>query len=182
MFEAIWFRFYVFWSIFNCSVDDLRLSCCLIYEQADIDNSGTIDYGEFLAATLHLNKIEREDNLVAAFSYFDKDGSGYITIDELQHSCKEFGLGDVHLDEIIKEIDQDNVSPFVLMNMFLCKPECGVCCCTLQTCGLQDGRIDYEEFAAMMKKGDGGGVGRSRTMRNNLNFNLADAFGIKDKS
>lgn len=62
---------------------------------------------------MHLNKIEREDNLVAAFSYFDKDGSGYITIDELQQACKDFGLGDVHLDEIIKEIDQDNVSLYL---------------------------------------------------------------------
>jgi calcium-dependent protein kinase len=78
--------------------------------QADIDNSGTIDYGEFLAATLHLNKMEREENLVAAFAYFDKDGSGYITIDELQQACKDFGLGEVHLDDMIKEIDQDNVS------------------------------------------------------------------------
>jgi len=78
--------------------------------QADIDNNGTIDYGEFLAATLHLNKMEREENLVAAFAYFDKDGSGYITIDELQQASKDFGLGDVHLDEMIKEIDQDNVS------------------------------------------------------------------------
>lgn len=43
----------------------------------------------------------------------------------------------------------------------------------------QDGRIDYAEFAAMMRKGDGG-VGRSRTMRGNLNFNLADAFGVKE--
>lgn len=80
--------------------------------QADIDNSGTIDYGEFLAATLHLNKMEREENLVAAFAYFDKDGSGYITIDELQQACKDFGLGDVQLDEMIKEIDQDNVSVY----------------------------------------------------------------------
>jgi len=78
--------------------------------QADIDNNGSIDYGEFLAATLHLNKMEREENLVAAFAYFDKDGSGYITIDELQQACKDFSLGDVHLDEMIKEIDQDNVS------------------------------------------------------------------------
>jgi calcium-dependent protein kinase len=31
----------------------------------------------------------------------------------------------------------------------------------------------------MMRKGDGG-VGRSRTMRSNLNFNLADAFGVKE--
>lgn len=46
---------------------------------------------------------------------------------------------------------------------------------------LQDGRIDYGEFAAMMRKGDGG-MGRNRTMRNTLNFNLADAFGVKDPS
>lgn len=97
--------------------------------QADIDNSGTIDYGEFLAATLHINKMEREENLIAAFSFFDKDGSGYITIDELQHACKEFGLGDVHLDDMIKEIDQDNVSslltsikfPF-LYRFSICQP------------------------------------------------------------
>ena len=81
--------------------------------QADIDNSGTIDYGEFLAATVHLNKFEREENLVSAFSFFDKDGSGYITIDELQHACKEFGLSELNLDEMIKDIDQDNVSSII---------------------------------------------------------------------
>lgn len=63
-----------------------------------------------------MNKMEREENLVAAFSFFDKDGSGYITIDELQQACKDFGLGDVHLDEIIKEIDQDNVN----ISEFIC--------------------------------------------------------------
>lgn len=45
----------------------------------------------------------------------------------------------------------------------------------------QDGRIDYGEFAAMMRKGDGG-VGTSRTMRSNLTFNLADALGVKETS
>lgn len=54
--------------------------------------------------------MEREENLIAAFSYFDKDGSGYITIDELQQACEELGLGDAHMEEMIKEIDQDNVS------------------------------------------------------------------------
>ena len=77
--------------------------------QADIDNSGTIDYEEFVAATLHMNKVDRDDHLFAAFSYFDKDGSGYITLDELQQACREFGLDDVHLEEIIKEADQNNV-------------------------------------------------------------------------
>lgn len=47
---------------------------------------------------------------MAAFSYFDKDGSGYITKDELQQACEEFGMGDVQLEETIHEIDQDNVS------------------------------------------------------------------------
>ena len=61
----------------------------------------------------------REENLVSAFSFFDKDGSGYITIDELQHACKEFGLSDVHLDEMIREIDQNNVGVFSLHFLIL---------------------------------------------------------------
>ena len=65
--------------------------------RADFDNSGTIDYGEFLAATMHLNKLEREreENVLLSFSFFDKDGSGYITINKLQQACQGFGLCDV---------------------------------------------------------------------------------------
>ncbi|KAI5010958.1 hypothetical protein ZWY2020_013095 [Hordeum vulgare] len=101
-----------------------------LMDAADVDNSGTIDYIEFIAATLHLNKLEREEHLVAAFSYFDKDGSGYITVDELQQACLEHNMPDAFLDDVIKEADQDN-----------------------------DGRIDYGEFVAMMTKGNMG-VGR----------------------
>nr|GMC96526.1 calcium-dependent protein kinase SK5-like [Ipomoea batatas] len=122
-----------------------------LMDAADVDNSGTIDYGEFLAATVHLNKLEREENLLSAFSFFDKDGSGYITIDELQHACKEFGLSELNLDEMIKEIDQDN-----------------------------DGQIDYGEFAAMMRKGNGGGAVGRKTMRNTLN--LGEALGLVDNN
>lgn len=81
-----------------------------LFSQADIDNSGTIDYGEFIAATLHLNKVEMEDHLFAAFSYFDKDGSGYITSDELQQACEEFRITDIELEDMIREADQDDVS------------------------------------------------------------------------
>lgn len=112
---------------------------------ADVDESGTIDYTEFVAATLHLNKLEREENLASAFAYFDKDSSGYITIDELQQACKELGLSDHHLEEMIKEIDQDD-----------------------------DGQIDYGEFVAMMRMGNGGG-GR-RTMKSITNLEEAAEF------
>lgn len=87
-----------------------KLTCFFCFVQADVDNSGTIDYIEFIAATLHLNKLEREEHLVAAFSYFDKDGSGYITVDELQQACKEHNMPDAFLDDVINEADQDNVS------------------------------------------------------------------------
>ncbi|CAA7016613.1 unnamed protein product [Microthlaspi erraticum] len=101
-----------------------------LMDAADVDNSGTIDYSEFIAATIHLNKLEREEHLVAAFQYFDKDGSGYITIDELQQACVEHSMTDVFLEDIIKEVDQNN-----------------------------DGKIDYGEFVEMMQKGNAG-VGR----------------------
>ena len=96
----------------------LPVDTCDLF-QADIDNSGTIDYGEFIAATLHMNKLEREENLVSAFSFFDKDGSGFITIDELSQACREFGLDDVHLEDMIKDIDQNNVSPFYVYSRHL---------------------------------------------------------------
>ncbi|CAL0333463.1 unnamed protein product [Lupinus luteus] len=117
-----------------------------LMQAADIDNSGTIDYGEFIAATLHLNKIEREDHLCAAFSYFDKDGSGYITQDELQQACDEFGIGDIHLEDIIGEIDEDN-----------------------------DGRIDYNEFVAMMQKGNAPMVGR-KGLKHSFSIGFREAF------
>ncbi|XP_057805879.1 calcium-dependent protein kinase 26 [Salvia miltiorrhiza] len=101
-----------------------------LMDAADVDNSGTIDYGEFIAATIHLNKLEREEHLLAAFRYFDKDGSGYITFDELQQACVEQNMTDNFIEDIIKEVDQDN-----------------------------DGRIDYGEFVAMMTKGNAG-IGR----------------------
>ena len=83
-----------------------------------MDNSGTIDYIEFIAATLHLNKLEREEHLVAAFSYFDKDGSGYITVDELQQACQEHNMPDAFLDDVIKEADQDNVSVVLILYIY----------------------------------------------------------------
>ena len=41
-----------------------------------MDNSGTIDYQEFITATIHMNKVAKEENLFEAFQHFDTDNSG----------------------------------------------------------------------------------------------------------
>ncbi|XP_057472051.1 calcium-dependent protein kinase 1-like [Actinidia eriantha] len=119
-----------------------------LMQAADVDNNGTIDYGEFIAATLHLNKVQKEDHLFAAFSYFDKDGSGYITPEELQQACEEFGIEDVRLEEMIREVDQDN-----------------------------DGFIDYNEFVAMMQKGNAG-FGGKKGLENSFSIGCREALKL----
>ncbi|KAJ6333838.1 hypothetical protein OIU77_009678 [Salix suchowensis] len=96
-----------------------------LMEAADVDGNGSIDYIEFISATMHRYKLERDEHLYKAFQYFDKDSSGYITRDELESAMKEYGMGDeATIKEIIAEVDADN-----------------------------DGRINYEEFCAMMRSG-----------------------------
>lgn len=44
--------------------------------QADVDGNGSIDYLEFISATMHRHRLERDEHLYKAFQYFDKDNSG----------------------------------------------------------------------------------------------------------
>lgn len=98
-----------------------------LMDAADVDHDGMIDYGEFLAATLSLNHIELEENLMAAFQYLDKNGSGFITTDELLAVCFEFHMEDVRLEDLLLDVNID-----------------------------ADGSIDYKMFVSMMRKGNGG--------------------------
>ncbi|KAJ4976326.1 hypothetical protein NE237_001432 [Protea cynaroides] len=96
-----------------------------LMEAADVDGDGTIDYIEFITATMHRHKLERDDYLFKAFQYFDTDNSGFITRDELETAMKQYGMGDeATIREIIQEVDTDN-----------------------------DGRINYDEFCTMMRSG-----------------------------
>ncbi|KAJ8419684.1 hypothetical protein Cgig2_020242 [Carnegiea gigantea] len=100
-----------------------------LMEAADSDGNGTIDYEEFITATMHLNRMDREEHLYTAFQYFDKDHSGFITVEELEQALREHGMqNERDIKDIISEVDSDN-----------------------------DGRINYDEFVAMMRKGDDGG-------------------------
>jgi calcium-dependent protein kinase len=98
-----------------------------IMEGADTDSSGSINYTEFIAATMEQKMYLKEENLRNAFKMFDKDGSGKISIEEMKNALGA-ELNDQTEDEdqwnqMIQEVDTDG-----------------------------DGEIDFEEFIAMMRK------------------------------
>ncbi len=91
----------------------------------DSNHNGFIDYTEFIAACLQSYNYLKETHLKAAFTYFDKDGSGTISLDELK-AClqsEDFTIDDPTITSLLKEVDINN-----------------------------DGVVDYKEFIDMMKK------------------------------
>ncbi|KAL6595431.1 hypothetical protein ACP70R_047771 [Stipagrostis hirtigluma subsp. patula] len=118
-----------------------------LMEAADADGNGLIDYEEFVTATVHMNKLDREEHLFTAFQYFDKDNSGYITREELEQALKDQGLYDAEqIKEVISDADSDN-----------------------------DGRIDYAEFVAMMRKGTAGAEPTNPKKRRDLVLSEAES-------
>ncbi|CAI7847724.1 unnamed protein product [Closterium sp. NIES-53] len=108
-----------------------------IMEAADMDHSGTIDYTEFITATMQMNKVEKEEHIWKAFQHFDRDGSGFITVSELRDALANEDMLEVgELEQIIEEVDTD-----------------------------KSGTIDYEEFAAMMRKQDQDVAGAQKQRR-----------------
>ena len=98
-----------------------------IYKNLDMDNNGFIEYEEFVRAAVSKEKFMNDNVLRFAFRYFDKDGSGEITFDEIEDVFKKSipEKSDVHntLKQIIKEVDMNG-----------------------------DGVITFDEFAHVMKK------------------------------
>ena len=62
-----------------------------MFDAVDIDGNGSIDYTEFVMATMNERDLVSQQKLKAAFRLFDKDGSGAISQDELKRAL---GIGD----------------------------------------------------------------------------------------
>ncbi|KAH7437313.1 hypothetical protein KP509_05G065600 [Ceratopteris richardii] len=96
-----------------------------LLDAADVDGNGTIDYKEFISATMHLSKLNKEEYLDDAFKFFDKNNDGFITVTELKEALSHHNMGDEKtIEDIIDEVDTN-----------------------------KDGQISLEEFKHMMKKG-----------------------------
>jgi len=107
--------------------DTLEADVEEIYKNLDMDNNGYIGYEEFVRAAVSKEYFVKDNVLRFAFRYFDKDGSGEITFDEIEALFSQ-SISDktkVHetLVNIIKEVDKNN-----------------------------DGKINFDEFSKVMKK------------------------------
>ena len=94
-----------------------------LFKALDVDHNGKIDYSEFIAGTLQRANYFRSDRLMEAFTNFDKDKSGKISKDELLVALKAEKSQEKEIEKIIKQVDKNN-----------------------------DGKIDYNEFLALMQK------------------------------
>ena len=86
--------------------DDAEKEVERIMNEVDIDKSGTIDYNEFVLATINKQKLLNKEKLEATFKMFDKDGSGTITADEIK-SVLGKAVDKKLLDEMVKEVDEN---------------------------------------------------------------------------
>jgi len=98
----------------------------LIFNKLDNDKNGYIEYEEFVRASINKEIFVKEEILQFAFKFFDKDGSGEITIDELKAVfClgKDREISEKVLISILEKIDTDG-----------------------------NKEISYQEFKSMMEK------------------------------
>lgn len=82
------------------------------FPQADLDGDGSLNYGEFVAVSVHLRKMANDEHLHKAFSFFDKNESGYIEIEELEQALADDILTNIEevIHGIMHDVDTDKVN------------------------------------------------------------------------
>ena len=97
-----------------------------IFNIIDTDKNGNIEYEEFLRAAIDKKSLIEDKNLKFAFDFFDKDKSGFITLDEVIEIFNKNNENVASKDEFKKIIDEVDLN--------------------------KDGTIDFKEFKIMMEK------------------------------
>jgi len=105
----------------------LKQDIDIIFKNIDMDNNGYIEYEEFVRGAISKEYFMDNRIIKFAFRYFDKDGSGKITYDEIeevfQNSISDKTKVSESLKKIIAEVDTNG-----------------------------DGIISFSEFSNIMKK------------------------------
>ena len=96
-------------------------------EEIDSDHNGEIDFDEFVSycAKQRMNRTVSQENreLHDAFSFFDKNGDGFVTAVELRQVMRELGqdISEEQAEQMIAEVDKEG-----------------------------NGRVTYQRFKSMM--------------------------------
>lgn len=81
-------------------------------ELVDTDKSGTISKKEFMAAMEEIYSVPQDkvNEVVEAFTIFDKDHDGKITLDEMKNILLKYGkdFNEEEVEEIFRLIDTNN--------------------------------------------------------------------------
>jgi len=77
----------------------------------DTNNSGSIDYSEFVNATISRGNLLKRERLEAAFKMFDKNGDGKISAEEMRFLFSEGktqGIPEKVWEEWIRQVDKNS--------------------------------------------------------------------------
>ena len=79
-----------------------------VFENIDIDKSGTVEYSEFVAAGVKKELILKEQNLRESFDFFDKNKNGLINFEDLRVVFMKFkGFSQDEFNSIVSDVDAD---------------------------------------------------------------------------
>lgn len=96
-----------------------------IINEVDADDSGTVDFDEFLIMMAHrMTIVDHDSEAREAFKVFDRNGDGYISKNELREVLMSIGdkISEEDANVMIKDVDADG-----------------------------NGMIDFTEFRKLMK-------------------------------
>ena len=107
-------------------LEDAQKTVDSVLARVDADRNGYIDYSEFVVASADYQFLLSQNNLEAAFSMFDKDGSGKISGEELKAMLdSQSDVSEEVWAALVKQADQNG-----------------------------DGEIEFKEFCRLMQSVD----------------------------
>ena len=108
--------------------DKLKQDVELIFRHLDTDHNGYIEYEEFIRAAVDKEYFLNGDFIKFAFNYFDRDGNGNITLEEVKNLFYQNKKNKTNVkaqEQLQKCFDENDIN--------------------------HDGSLSFEEFVKMMK-------------------------------
>ena len=78
-----------------------------LFDKIDSDQSGYIEYTEFITACVNIQSFFNEQNLVSAFKAIDIDGDGHVSLSELKTFFKNSPQLKKFCEGILNKADTD---------------------------------------------------------------------------